>query len=137
MATPAPANSQAGNRLFAVRSAVYMLALIGLVVIAAGAGAMVWTYSQRARTETTEDVALTPVFRGLYEHIILEQGQVESEINVELRCEVKSRSPGGTKIALFTINRQFTIVYGWITAQLTREPSWVAADDPMPSAPFS
>ncbi|NTV74722.1 MAG: hypothetical protein HGA66_11005, partial [Holophaga sp.] len=35
---------------------------------------------------------LVEVIRGPYEHFVLEQGEVESSNNVEVRCEVKNRS---------------------------------------------
>jgi len=75
-----------------------LLVLIILLIIAAGIGGMAWSFFQRERVETAGDIVFSPVFRGPYEHIVLEQGQVESSTNVEIRCEVKSRSAGGTEI---------------------------------------
>ena len=75
-----------------------LLVLIILLIVAAGIGAMAWFYFQRERAETTENILTRPVFKGPYEHIVLEQGQVESSSSVEIRCEVKSRSAGGTEI---------------------------------------
>jgi len=75
-----------------------LLVLIILLVVAAGIGAIAWFYVQRERVETAENILVRQVFRGPYEHIVLEQGQVESSSNVEIRCEVKSRSAGGTEI---------------------------------------
>ena len=98
MARPAPTNSQESKGLFALRTGVSAPALIGLLVVTIAAGTMIWTYSQRERSDVMEDVEFTPVVRGPYKHILLERGQVESEINVELRCEVRSRSAKGTEI---------------------------------------
>jgi len=69
-----------------------------LLVVLVGIAAVAWFYFSRDRKATAENILLTPVFRGPYEHIVLEQGQVESSSNVEIRCEVKSRSGGGTEI---------------------------------------
>jgi multidrug efflux pump subunit AcrA (membrane-fusion protein) len=72
--------------------------LIVLLVVAAGVGAIAWFYLQRERVESTENILTREVFRGPYEHIVLEQGVVESSSSVEIRCEVKSQSAGGTEI---------------------------------------
>lgn len=80
------------------RSGSILLVLIILLVVAAGIGAIAWFYFQRERVETAENILTRQVFQGSYEHIVLEQGQVESSSNVEIRCEVKSRSSGGTEI---------------------------------------
>jgi multidrug efflux pump subunit AcrA (membrane-fusion protein) len=41
---------------------------------------------------------LHAVSRGPFNHIVLEQGEVESSSNIEVRCEVKSRNTSGTQI---------------------------------------
>ncbi|GIW91091.1 MAG: hypothetical protein KatS3mg109_1523 [Pirellulaceae bacterium] len=38
------------------------------------------------------------VRRGPFEHVVLEQGEVESSNNIEIQCEVKSRNSAGTAI---------------------------------------
>ncbi|MBC8870313.1 MAG: efflux transporter periplasmic adaptor subunit, partial [Planctomycetes bacterium] len=80
------------------RSGSILLIVIVLLVVLVGIGAVAWFYFSRDQEATAENILLTPVFRGPYEHIVLEQGQVESSSNVEIRCEVKSRSGGGTEI---------------------------------------
>lgn len=75
-----------------------LLIVIVLLVVLASIAAILWFFLGRDPMESTENVLTTTVFRGPYEHIVLEQGQVESSSNVEIRCEVKSRSGGGTEI---------------------------------------
>ncbi|MBC8357297.1 MAG: HlyD family efflux transporter periplasmic adaptor subunit [Planctomycetes bacterium] len=87
------------GRKLAMRSAhrpqgsVSLFILVGLVIVAIGA-AVAW-FVLRSRGP---DPALTPllaeVTRGTYDHIVLEEGEVESSNNVEIRCEVRARSSG-------------------------------------------
>lgn len=80
------------------RGSYLVVVTVVLLVVAAVLGGVVW-FALRTKPEATHDDVLTcQVFRGPYEHIVLEQGQVESSQNVEIRCEVKSRSAGGTEI---------------------------------------
>jgi len=72
--------------------------VIVLVAVLAATAAVLWFFLGRDPMETAENILTTTVFRGPYEHIVLEQGQVESSSNVEIRCEVKSQSGGGTEI---------------------------------------
>ncbi len=45
------------------------------------------------------DILLTDVARrGPFEHVVLEQGEVESSKNVEILCEVESRNSSGTAV---------------------------------------
>ena len=39
---------------------------------------------------------MTTVVRGRYEHIVLEQGEIESSNNIEVRCQVKNRAGGNS-----------------------------------------
>jgi len=67
--------------------------LVGLVLAALVVG-LLW-YSMRGRgRDAAEAPLLAQVTRGDYDHIVLEEGEVESSNNVELRCEVRSRSAG-------------------------------------------
>ncbi len=46
----------------------------------------------------TVEFLTTPVFRGPFEHTVLERGEVESSSNVEVRCHVRGRSSTGINI---------------------------------------
>ena len=68
------------------RVVLLLLALIGSI------GAAIWFVQHRTTAELREAPLLATVVRGPYEHVVLEQGEVESSNNVEVRCEVKNRS---------------------------------------------
>src|SRR5690606_30530853 len=44
------------------------------------------------------ELILQPVSRGRFDHIVLEQGEIESSSNTEIICEVESRGGAGTAI---------------------------------------
>ncbi len=85
-------------RCVPTRRGSVLLIVIVLVAVLAATAAVLWFFLGRDPMETAENILTTTVFRGPYEHIVLEQGQVESSSNVEIRCEVKSQSGGGTEI---------------------------------------
>ena len=68
---------------------VIVLAILALITAAA------WLVSSTVPASSGEEPLLGEVTRGPFEHIVIEQGEVESSNNVEIRCEVKSRSGGG------------------------------------------
>ena len=72
---------------------LFALILLG---VSAGLGGIVWYYVRPNHEDVHTSILTTPVFRGPYSHIVLEQGAVESSSNIEIRCEV--RSSGGTEI---------------------------------------
>ena len=67
--------------------------MVGLI-----AAAIFYSISRQG-DDPSEAPLITEVFRGDYEHIVLEQGEVESSNNVEVRCEVKNRTGGNTPSA--------------------------------------
>jgi len=86
------------NRWFTVRSDSFVLASIILLIVATGVYGIAWPWFRRDRVENASGIVLRPVFRGPYERVVLEQGLVESSTSVEIRCEVKSQTAGGTEI---------------------------------------
>lgn len=83
---------------FSRRSGSIALFLLLAIVLVAGIGAVAWFTLSGSTEDKTADVLTFATRRGPYEHIVLEQGQVESANSVEIRCQVKSTSPGGTEI---------------------------------------
>lgn len=65
------------------------LALIAVVIFA------VVFFSRQNGDEATTAPLLKEVILGPYDHVVLEQGEVESSNNIEIRCEIRSRSGGG------------------------------------------
>jgi multidrug efflux pump subunit AcrA (membrane-fusion protein) len=75
--------------------------VVAIVAVVAVGLAVAWFLWRGSKSGAEEKVILTEVVLAPYEHIVLEQGEVESSSNVEIRCEVKSRgagSGGGTAI---------------------------------------
>ncbi len=70
-----------------------LFVLIGLAIVAVGVG-IAWFALKNRGPDPTMVPLLAEVTRGTYDHIVLEEGEVESSNNVEIRCEVRSRSSG-------------------------------------------
>ncbi|HTN76339.1 MAG TPA: efflux RND transporter periplasmic adaptor subunit [Pirellulaceae bacterium] len=64
----------------------------------AALGLGVWWYWSRNTQRVTIDPLTTQVINAPFDHTVVEQGEVESSMNVEIRCAVKSRNAGGTDI---------------------------------------
>jgi multidrug efflux pump subunit AcrA (membrane-fusion protein) len=54
-----------------------------------------WWMFGRVSADETPDLIMNTVSKGPYDFVVIEQGQVESATNVELRCEVRARGGGG------------------------------------------
>jgi multidrug resistance efflux pump len=67
--------------------------LIVLALVAIVVGIVYYTFRSRGG-DPTEAPVLATLKRDSYDHIVLEEGEVESSNNVEIRCEVRSRSSG-------------------------------------------
>ena len=76
-----------GNTTLLIVSALLALVAIG--------GIVYWTMYGGEQTAATGPI-LNAVSKGAYEVTVLEQGEVEPASAIELRCEVKSRSAGGS-----------------------------------------
>ena len=70
-----------------------LFVLIGLVIVAVGV-AVAWFVLRSRGPDPASIPLLAEVTRGTYDHIVLEEGEVESSNNVEIRCEVRARSSG-------------------------------------------
>jgi len=71
-----------------------MLVVSALVVVAVGA-LLTWWFLGRDGNDGAPQVLLSRVSKGPYDYVVIEQGEVESASNIELRCEVRSRGGGG------------------------------------------
>lgn len=73
--------------------------LLACLVVVGVVGAIGYKYYFSDGTRISEDELITKVaFRGAFDHIVLEQGEIESSSNTDVICEVKSRGMGGTAI---------------------------------------
>lgn len=66
-----------------------------LIAMVAIGGIVYWTMYGGEQTAATGPI-LNEVSKGPYDFMVLEQGEVEPASAIELRCEVKSRSAGGS-----------------------------------------
>ena len=90
MNTKSPLNRRQGNVWIGLVICLLLIAVIG------GAG---YAYLSNDGTSTDPDALITQTARrGPFDHIVLEQGEVESSSNTEIVCDVKSRGSGGTAI---------------------------------------
>ncbi|MEM9586657.1 MAG: HlyD family efflux transporter periplasmic adaptor subunit, partial [Planctomycetota bacterium] len=73
--------------------------LLVILAILAAAGFFGYQYVyNNADQISADDLIVKSVSRGPFDHIVLEQGEIESSSNIELVCEVESRGGGGTQI---------------------------------------
>lgn len=75
---------------------VVVLAILLIPAIAIGG----WIYYRQSGESTASDE--TPVtkaaFRGDFDHVVVEQGEVESSSNNEVKCQVEARGSAGTPV---------------------------------------
>ena len=64
---------------------------------------LVWYSVRGSVSRRAEAPLLKEVIRGPYEHIVLEQGEVESGNNVEIRCEVRARNTWGPSTSILEV----------------------------------
>jgi len=74
---------------------VSLFVLVGLVIVAVGVG-ITWLVLHNRGPDPASIPLLAEVTRGTYDHIVLEEGEVESSNNIEIRCEVRARTSGGS-----------------------------------------
>ncbi|MEM6777389.1 MAG: HlyD family efflux transporter periplasmic adaptor subunit [Planctomycetota bacterium] len=76
--------------------------LVGLLVLLALVGAGSWfgyqRYVNRQQSVAPEDLILAEAIRAPFDHIIVEQGEIESSSNTELLCGIRARGGLGTAI---------------------------------------
>lgn len=74
--------------------------LIAIIAIAvAGGGAYgYYRYTSDGGPKQSNQPLLQEVVRGPFDHIVLEQGEVESSSNIDVNCEVKAKGTSGTPI---------------------------------------
>jgi len=81
------------------RSGSALLIILCALILVAGAGVTAYIYYfRKAGQPQLEDMITQMVRRGPFEHVVLEQGLIESSGSVEIRCEVKSAASGGVKV---------------------------------------
>lgn len=72
--------------------------LAALAVAGAGTAAVVIPWSRGSGNQVEEDAVVHTVKRVMFEHSVVEPGEIESSRNIEIRCEIQSRNSTGTMI---------------------------------------
>jgi hypothetical protein len=75
--------------------------ILGLLAVSGLAAGGYWWYTQQYGGEygnSSNEPLLHSVAQGPFDHIVLEQGEIESSSNNEVKCEVKGRGGSGTPI---------------------------------------
>lgn len=85
--------SRAGSTLFFVLGALVLVAIVAGILLSMRGG----------NDEAVNVPLLDTVKRGPYKHEVLEQGEVESSNNIELRCEVRARNASGPSTSIIDI----------------------------------
>ncbi len=74
------------------------VAAIVIALVLLGGGAFAWSMLGGSSGGGVREMITETVVRGPFDHIVLEQGEVESSSNIEVVCEVESKGSGGTPI---------------------------------------
>jgi multidrug resistance efflux pump len=85
---------------------MWMILLLTTAVMATGG----WMFTVRGRTDKDADVLTHVVTRGNYTLEVVEQGEVESASNVEVRCEVKSGTGNASGTVILEVVEEGTNV---------------------------
>lgn len=80
------------------RSGRVLITLIVLLALAGGGGYAWYTFGDFSSGGPSSEIITAKVTLGPFDHIVLEQGEVESSSNIDVNCEVKARGGSGTPI---------------------------------------
>jgi len=88
------------KRSQAKRGAVKVIVFLAVAVTICGFAGYAWwqTKGSGMYSPSKDDPILHAVSSGPFDHIVLEQGEIESSSNNEVKCEVKGRGGSGTPI---------------------------------------
>lgn len=80
------------------RGNVLLILLFFVAVIGAGGWYGYQSYLEDQKKLAPDDLIVSPVIEGAFDHTVIEQGEIESSSNTEIICEIKSRGNVGTAI---------------------------------------
>lgn len=93
--------SRRGNTLIVV-----LLVVAGLLLV----GGIAWYLIRASQGSVDTEPILYRVERGLFNHTVVEQGEVESSKNIELRCDVKARTGSGPSTSILEVVPEGSLV---------------------------
>ncbi|KAA5538774.1 HlyD family efflux transporter periplasmic adaptor subunit [Roseiconus nitratireducens] len=74
-------------------------ALVACLLVVGVLGAIGYAYFLDKREGVdTSNLIVQPISRGSFDHIVLEQGEIDSSSNIEVECKVQSRGTSGVSI---------------------------------------
>jgi HlyD family secretion protein len=85
-------------QLLSARRGISKLQMVLALALAAVLGLVGYGFISKSDQKVVERPLTKVVSKGPFEHVVLEQGEIESSSNVEIRCEVKSRGMSGITI---------------------------------------
>lgn len=83
---------------FSPRRGISKLQMVMTLALVTALGLVTYGFVARPDPKLVERPLTKVVSKGPFEHVVLEQGEIESSSNVEIRCEVKSRGMSGITI---------------------------------------
>lgn len=86
--------------------------LMLLVLLAGVGGGGFWAWKRSQQVGVRPDLIVDRVSRGPFDHIVLEQGELESSSNVDIICEVRARGGGQGTPILWVIDEGTSVQAG-------------------------
>ncbi len=94
---PQPSGVKSRRSVRRRRGKALLIAILAVAAIGGGAYGYYRFVGSSSPTSTNQPI-LQAVTRGPFDHIVLEQGEVESSSNIDVICEVKAKGGTGTPI---------------------------------------
>jgi multidrug efflux pump subunit AcrA (membrane-fusion protein) len=79
------------------------LLVLGILAVLAVLIGLVWYVTSGISGDTADAPLVSEIALGPYEHVVLEQGEVESSNNVEIRCDVRARNTSGPSTSIIDV----------------------------------
>ncbi len=95
---PTPIRCRISLRRQPRRGGVKLVLLVFVVMIGVGSWYGYQSYQKRSAEVAPDDLIVSEVVQGPFDHTIVEQGEIESSSNTEVICEIKARNNAGTSI---------------------------------------
>src|SRR5689334_18017045 len=105
VATSEVAHTPGGRVFWSWHRVVSSAAVLGIA-----AALLVWLAWSLFAGTATDELITGRASVGLFTHDAVERGELESSANVELRCEVQSRTTGSNGVKILEIVREGTVV---------------------------
>ncbi|MCA9208538.1 MAG: efflux RND transporter periplasmic adaptor subunit, partial [Planctomycetales bacterium] len=92
-----------GKRMMANRSGSIVVTIVIAMVVVGLLIGVTWFFLRGDSNAEIDAPLLSQAKRDSFEHVVIEQGEVESSSNVDVVCEIKSRSMGSGGVAILWV----------------------------------